>query len=117
MSAQDRVDSTGDPLPRGAIARLGTLRLRHDDAVVAVAFSPDGKHALTASLDGTARVWSVSTSREVLRLRDGAAVGTAVYAPDGKTIVTGNWNGMIRVWDAEKGKTLRSLAGHKELVY
>src|SRR5262249_28440944 len=41
--ATARKDLLGDPLPDGAIARLGTLRLRHQDTVGALAFTLDGR--------------------------------------------------------------------------
>src|SRR5262249_47036193 len=47
---------------------LVTLR-GHSDHVTSVAFSPDGSRLLTASWDGTAKVWDAATGQEVLPLR------------------------------------------------
>jgi len=102
-------DVLGDPLPPGAIARLGTIRLRH--ATFAFAFSPDGKRIASAGTDGLVRIWSTVTGEEVGRLdgHRGAAYAVA-YSPDGKRIATGDLED-IHLWDAATGKKVRKMAG------
>src|SRR5262245_45971451 len=94
-------DLYGDPLPAGASARLGTIRWRHDNLVVFAAFLPGGKSVVSASDDGTIRVWEFPAGKETRRIvafpRKEAGAGpsapkgylTAVaLSADGKTIAT-----------------------------
>jgi WD40 repeat protein/beta-lactamase regulating signal transducer with metallopeptidase domain len=60
-------DPKGDPLPAGAVARLGTTRWRHGATITFVAFRPDGKTLVTAGQDGTVRLWDVATGKEIRR--------------------------------------------------
>ena len=63
-----RMDRYGDPLPAGAVTRLGTTRFRHQGAVGFAGYSGDGALLMTAGTDGL-RVWDARAGKE-LRKRD-----------------------------------------------
>jgi WD40 repeat protein len=98
-----RVDQYGDPLPPGAIARLGTLRLRHQDRVTSVAYSPDGKTIASGSWDGTVRLWETSTGKELHQFTWTGSSGShrvecVALSADGSRLAAGG-GGVLQVWD------------------
>jgi WD40 repeat protein/serine/threonine protein kinase len=81
--------------------------LRHEGAVRMANFSPEGSKVVTASDDGTARVWDALTSRPLTPpLRHGDLVRGAVFSPDGRSVLTCSHDATARLWDSETGKPL-----------
>jgi WD40 repeat protein len=105
-------DRHGDPLPPGAVARFGTVRLRQPGGTHFVAFSPDRK--LLASLgNGSAiSLWDVASGKLFGRLECGSPPRALAFAPGGRLLASGHKDRTIRLWDLTTGKEARRLSGH-----
>ncbi|MBN9122326.1 MAG: sigma-70 family RNA polymerase sigma factor [Planctomycetes bacterium] len=122
------------------VSEVGTGKLLFDlDGHVAdltrVRYDRDGKRILSASYDGTIRVWDADGKRvraieshmgrqAPAGLQNGfgpppgpgggpavprierRGVRDAVFSPDGKRIVSGGTDGTVRMWDTDTGKEL-----------
>ncbi|HEX6702895.1 MAG TPA: hypothetical protein VF101_19385 [Gaiellaceae bacterium] len=88
--------------------QLAELR-GHSDVINDVEFRKQGEVLVTASNDGTARVWDYAEfSETTLRtlLGDRSVVETAVFSPDGRSVLTGSADGTARIWDVGTGREL-----------
>lgn len=70
-----------------------------------------GGRLLSASADGTARLWDLATGAELRRVGGGSGMSSAELTPDGAQIVSGHADGSVRVWDADIGATIADVAG------
>jgi WD40 repeat protein len=102
------VDGFGDPLPPGALARLGTVRFRHG-AATSLAFSPDGKVLAVGGRDEGIRLYDPDTGRSLARhggdenLYVTSSVALA-FSPDGKRMAAAH--GPVRLIDLASGRDL-----------
>lgn len=90
-----------------ALLRRPLVRLGHKDEVNAVAFAPDGR-VLTASRDGTARLWD-ATGKPLVTFPAVGLVNAVAFSPDGKRIATASDDKTARVWDAATAREVARL--------
>ena len=91
----------------------------HSGWIQGIAFSPEcatlpgsftercGVTLATASEDGTARIWNVARSRELMTFdnpHDLMAVQAVAYSPDGTLVATAGLDGSARIWEASSGQ-------------
>jgi WD40 repeat protein/uncharacterized caspase-like protein len=88
----------------------------HSETVNSVAFSSDGRLALSASDDKTVRIWNAGSGKEILRLEHPVRVYTAIFSPQDRLVLTGSDDGIARLWDAIHGKQVGSFQGHTSRV-
>ena len=87
----------------------------HEASVYSAQFSADGRTVLTASDDGTARLWDVASGKELRALRGHEdPVLSAQFSADGTTVLTASADRTARLWDVASGKELRALRGHED---
>jgi GTPase SAR1 family protein len=83
-----------------------------------VACHPDGTYAVSASADGTVRVWDLETStcQHILRGHTSGVLGVA-YHPDGTHAVSASADRTVRVWDLATATCQHILEGHTSGVW
>jgi WD40 repeat protein len=83
-----RTDRYGDPLPEGALARLGTIRFRHGLATYKVAFSPDGRMIACAAGGGGGGVWlwDAATGKVMRQIGEQGSAISVAFSPDSKVL-------------------------------
>jgi hypothetical protein len=102
-------DLLGDPLPAGALARLGTTKFRPGGLVTKVTYSQDGKRLFSAA--GNVIAWDAATGRELHRspgfLKDDYPLTIPAISPDRKTLAVATGQG-IELRDVAPGAKVRA---------
>ncbi len=101
-----RLASVLDDLPK--LVQVGF----HDGVVTWVEFSPDGNQVLSASQDGTARLWDAKTGTQILQLDHPDAVQLARFSKSGRIFATASEDNAVRVWNSRSGKLIAGPIEH-----
>lgn len=125
--AKPRLDHYGDPLPPGAVARLGTSRFYQHNAINPLAFSSDTR--LVATVDsverglfrgGMVRVAEVATGKQLWGFTGKSPFcSTPVFSADGRHLAVARPDDVL-LWDARTGRQGRRFPmrdGGRSLVW
>lgn len=85
----------------------------HTAAIFSVACSYVGKTVVSASADGTARIWDVASAQQLHTLKGHTAeIHSVAVSPDAKFVVTGSADRTVRFWDVNTGQVLTVYLEH-----
>lgn len=88
---------------------LITMNDAHDAPIWAVDISRDGTTAITASDDGTVKVWDIASAKVRQTLRHGTSVRSAALNHLGTQVVSGDRSGIIRVWEIDRDQPIQEV--------
>lgn len=92
----------------------------HETWVLALAFSKDGKYAISAGCDGKLTWWDTSAEKPVPIRSIGAHKGwirALEVSPDGTLLASGGNDYQVRLWNIADGTPVREFSGHPRDVY
>jgi WD40 repeat protein/energy-coupling factor transporter ATP-binding protein EcfA2 len=118
-----RIDSPPEEAERAlAKAAYAPWRTRryfgdHSDEVWSVAYSPDGRTALSGSWDKSLILWDLESGKAMRRFEGHQdKVNSVAISPDGLTALSGSDDNSLILWDLESGKAMRRFEGHQDKV-
>jgi len=88
----------------------------HTDEVPDMAFSPNGRHLLSGSIDKTVRKWDVETGKELLNLEHLHMVNGVAFSPDGNRVVSTARHWLV-LWDAATGEKIKETESPGKLTF
>ncbi len=89
------------------------LFLGYSKAVNSVAFSANGRQAISGSQDNVLRVWDIPTGL-LLRTLDAHAnrINAVAFSRDGGKILSGASDQSVRIWSVTTGQLVTTMEGH-----
>jgi hypothetical protein len=113
LKRMDKVAAlTQGPGPVKAAGPVGAVRTLegHTGEIKGVAFSPNGRYAVSGAKDETVRLWDLATGKEMRVLRGHTKeVWSVAYHPNGRQVFSASWDATVRLWDTSTGRTVHTF--------
>jgi TIR domain/WD domain, G-beta repeat len=84
--------------------------------VNSVAFSPDGRSALSGHIDNNLYLWDISTGEHRSFTGHTSWVYSVAFSPDRRTALSGSNDKTLKLWDLESGELIRNFSGNTDSI-
>jgi WD40 repeat protein len=117
IRAPARVDLYGDPLPAGALARMGIGRWPQplSTGILNTAISLDGSLIATGGA-AFIQLWEISTGRLLRTIKQDYMAPRPVFSPDGTSLAAHARDKVVRLFDVPTGKLRWQVSDADEIL-
>ena len=119
VAAAKLVSPSRKRIKRRLTTRLLSTFAGHAGKVTSVAYSPDGRSALSGSEDGTLKLWDLATGMEIRSFDPPTSrtceISSVAFSPDGQTALSGGYNITLELWDVTEATVIRTFEVHSVL--
>ena len=82
-----------------------------------VAFSADGEHLATGSMDGVARIWDINSGQCIECHGHELTIHLVSFCPTRPILLTSSWDGTARLWNSKTGDPICKYEVKEKSIY
>ncbi|MBR0900281.1 TIR domain-containing protein [Bradyrhizobium tropiciagri] len=96
-------------------SRINVLK-GFDGEITSVGALPDGKHVISAGVDGVIRLWELASTQEVAKFGANRKISAFGISPSGRTVIAGGEDAIVQLWNIRERRLMKSFNGHAAAV-